>query len=277
MTPTILSTILEKKKLRVAAQRGKITLPALTKQARQKRETHPKNALRRALSDSGRINVIAEIKRASPSKGVINDQIDAAEAARQYARGGASAISVLTEEDFFAGSLKDLEQVRDAVSLPILRKDFILDEFQIFEAAAAGADAILLIAAMLDYPTLKRLYNLAEDELGMDALVEVHTLEELEIAARVNAGLIGVNNRNLNTFEVSLEVSRELVRHKPENALMVAESGLNNQADILRLKAEGYSGFLIGETLMKSGDPESELRKLISINAGFPAVEKGAN
>lgn len=277
MTPTILSTILEKKKQRLAALRPSVSLADLAGQALRKRETRPKNALRRALSDSGRINIIAEIKRASPSKGVINDKIEAPETALQYARGGACAISVLTEEDFFAGSLRDLEQVRGAVNLPILRKDFVFDEFQIFEAAAAGADAILLIVAMLDYPTLKRLYSLAEDELGLDALVEVHTLKELEIAAKLNPRLIGVNNRDLNTFEVSLEVSRELIRHKPENAVMIAESGLNNQADILRLKAEGYSGFLIGETLMKSGDPENELRKLVSEGLEYPVIGKTTN
>ncbi len=267
MTSTILASILEKKKQRVAAARENTPLDEMRRKAFGTRNIRPGNALRNALSDSSGINIIAEIKRASPSRGVINDGIDPSNTARNYELGGAKAISVLTEEDFFAGSLADLEAVRKAVTVPILRKDFILHEFQIFEAAAAGADAILLIAAMLGYSALERLYGIAESELGLDALVEVHTLPELEIADKLGASLIGVNNRNLKTFEVSLDVSRALVKQKPGNALMIAESGLANQADLIELMNRGYSGFLIGETLMKSGDPVNELRKLISITS----------
>jgi indole-3-glycerol phosphate synthase len=195
--------------------------------------------------------IIAEIKRASPSKGVINDRIDVAEVARDYAAGGAAAISVLTEEDFFKGSLDDLRFVKAAVDLPVLRKDFTIEEYQIYEAAAAGADAILLIVTALDEDELLRLRTLAEDELGMDAIVEVHSAEELEIADRIGAKMIGVNNRNLNTFDVSLDVSRELIKHRPEGVLMIAESGLTTRAEIDELRSLGFDGFLIGEALMR--------------------------
>jgi indole-3-glycerol phosphate synthase len=220
--------------------------------------------LREALQNRNNLNIIAEIKRASPSKGVINDKIDVAEVARSYERGGACAISVLTEEDRFQGSLEDLKTARAAVSLPILRKDFIFDEFQIYEAASAGADVILLIAAMLDDGTLVRLRRLTEDDLKMDALVEVHTLEELERAKKIGARLIGVNNRDLHSFKVSLDVSRALVKHAPADALMIAESGLQTREDLLELKDLGFRGFLIGETLMRSGKPESVLREWLS-------------
>lgn len=275
MTPTVLSEILEKKKERVAAARKTIDLAVLMDSARDVRKNRPSNALRRAIADPGGVNIIAEIKRASPSKGIINDQIDVADMARRYASGGARAISVLTEEDFFSGSMADLAAARNAVDLPILRKDFIFDEFQVYEAAAAGADAILLIVAMLDFSTLNKLYSLAEEELGVDALVEVHTMSELEIADRIGARLIGVNNRNLNTFEVSLDVSRELIRHRPNNAIMIAESGIRDRNDILGLHSVGYSGFLIGETLMRSGDPETALRNLIAMDENSKRIDAG--
>lgn len=225
-------------------------------------ETRAPHRLREALQNQNRLNIIAEIKRASPSKGIINDKIDVAEVARKYESGGACAISVLTEEDKFQGSLEDLKTARANVSLPILRKDFIFDEFQIYEAAQAGADVILLIAAMLDDETLARLRRTAEDELKMDALVEVHTLEELERTKKIGATLVGVNNRDLHSFKVSLDVSRALVKHAPENALMIAESGLQTRADLLELKELGFHGFLIGETLMKSENIEIALENL---------------
>jgi len=221
--------------------------------------------LREALQNQNRINIIAEIKRASPSKGVINDKIDVAELAGNYERGGACAISVLTEEDRFQGSLEDLKTVCANVSLPVLRKDFIFDEFQIYEAADAGASVILLIAAMLDDEALARLRHVTEDELKMDALVEVHTLEELERAKSTGARIIGVNNRDLHSFKVSLDVSRELIKHAPENALMIAESGLQTRRDLLELRESGFHGFLVGETLMKSENPEAELKELVEL------------
>lgn len=218
------------------------------------------NLLHKALRNEG-INIIAEIKRASPSKGIINDNVDVCETAVNYKRGGACAISVLTEEDRFKGSLEDLTKVRQVVDLPILRKDFIFDEFQIYEAKSAGADAVLLIAAMLDKADLKRLLRLTED-LGLDALVEIHTLDELKTALDVGAKILGVNNRNLHTFEVSLDVSRQLIKHVPKDILTISESGISRREEILELKELGFSGFLIGETLMRSHDLSLTLKSL---------------
>lgn len=216
--------------------------------------------LRQALQNQDKINIIAEIKRASPSKGIINDKIDVAEMARNYEKGGACAISVLTEEDRFKGSLEDLETARSVVDIPILRKDFIFDEFQIQEAKDAGADVILLIVAMLNDADLAKLYKFADD-LKLDVLVEVHTLEELERAKKLNAKIIGVNNRDLHSFKVSLDVSRELVKHAPQDALMICESGLSTKEEIVEMRELGFSGFLIGETLMRSGSIAEELKK----------------
>ncbi len=257
-----LNEIIELKKKRLEFAKSKTSLEELKKKAFAVREKSEPNRLRKALSESNKINIIAEIKRASPSKGVINDKIDVDEIARMYERGGARAISVLTEEDKFRGSLEDLKTVRANVSLPILRKDFIFDEFQIYEAAEAGADVILLIAAMLDDEVLLKLYRLAEQKLGLDVLLEVHTLEELERAKKIGAKIIGVNNRDLHSFKVSLDVSRDLIKHAPKDAFMITESGLQTREDILELRESGFAGFLIGETLMRSENVEEELRQL---------------
>jgi indole-3-glycerol phosphate synthase len=213
------------------------------------------NALRR-----DGINIIAEFKRRSPSKGMIREGANPIDIARAYEAGGAVAMSVLTEEDYFAGSLDDLRQVKSTVALPVLRKDFIVDEYQVYESAVAGADAILLIVAALDDELLSRLRRLAEDELQMDALVEVHTSDEMKRAAACGAKLIGVNNRDLRTFAVSLETSLALAREAPSEAVLISESGLNSAADLQRLYEAGYRGFLIGETLMRADDPAAALR-----------------
>lgn len=255
-----LTEIIELKKKRLEIAKSKNDFKELKKSAIAKRENLKSHRLREKLQKD-QINIIAEIKRASPSKGVINDKIDVAETARNYEKGGACAISVLTEEDKFCGSLEDLITARSSVEIPILRKDFIFDEFQIFEAADAGADVILLIAAMLDDEVLRELYAVAEN-LGIDVLVEVHTLEELERAKNLDAKIIGVNNRDLHSFKVSLDVSRELIKHAPENALMITESGISKKAEVLELRELGFNGFLIGETLMRSGNVSEELRNL---------------
>lgn len=217
------------------------------------------HAFRSALEKEG-INIIAEFKRRSPSKGMIREGANPSDVARAYQAGGAVAMSVLTEEDYFSGSLDDLREVKAAVELPVLRKDFIVDAYQVYESAAAGADAILLIVAALDDESLSQLRRLAEDELGLDVLVEVHTREEMKRAAACGAKLIGVNNRDLRTFEVSLETSLSLAREAPSGALLISESGLKHAADLQRLYAAGYRGFLIGETLMRADDPAAALR-----------------
>ncbi len=260
-----LTEIIELKKKRLAIAKANRNYDDLKTAAIAKRKTAKSHFLREKLQRD-RINIIAEIKRASPSKGLINDKIHVAETARNYETGGACAISVLTEEDKFQGSLDDLRVAKNAVEIPILRKDFIFDEFQIYEAAEAGADVILLIAAMLDDETLTRLHDLAEKELKLDALVEVHTLEELERVKRTEAKIIGVNNRDLHTFQVSLDVSRELIKHAPQDALMITESGITKKEEILELHKLGFAGFLIGETLMRSGNATEELKELATNN-----------
>ncbi|MEJ7617432.1 MAG: indole-3-glycerol phosphate synthase TrpC, partial [Pyrinomonadaceae bacterium] len=203
--------------------------------------------LREALRNVARgINCIAEFKRASPSKGNIRAHADPAQTALAYAAGGAAAISVLTEEDYFLGSALDLTAVRAAVNLPVLRKDFIVAESQVYESAIIGADALLLIVAALDDETLTRLRVLTEDTLGMDALVEVHTADEMRRARRSGATIIGINNRDLHTFEVSLETSLRLAETAPAEAMLVSESGLRDAADLRRLRAAGFHGVLIG-------------------------------
>lgn len=255
-----LTEIIELKKKRLEIAKENRDFEELKSAAIAKRETAEHQRLRTMLKRN-QINIIAEIKRASPSKGVINDKIDVAEVAKNYEKGGACAISVLTEEDRFKGSLEDLQTVRNAVNLPILRKDFIFDEFQIYEAAENGADVILLIAAMLNDESLAKLHNLAEEDLGLDALVEVHTLDELERVKKIGAKIIGVNNRDLHTFKVSLDVSREFIKHAPKDALMITESGIRTKEEILELRDLGFSGFLIGETLMRSANIEEDLRE----------------
>jgi len=207
--------------------------------------------------------IIAEVKKASPSRGVLSDDFDPSRIARSYQRGGASALSVLTDASYFLGSLADLEAARAAVTLPVLRKDFTIAETHILEAAAHGADAILLIAAILSERELRDLREAAR-HYEIAVLVEVHNRRELDFAVASGATLIGVNNRNLHTFEVTLDTSLELAAHMPSNAILVSESGIHAPSDIARLRAAGYSAFLVGEHLMKSADPADALRALVA-------------
>ena len=211
--------------------------------------------------------VIAEAKKASPSRGLLCADYDAARIARGYERAGARAVSVLTDSEFFQGSLDDLRRVKAAISLPVLRKDFTLDEYHVYEAAAAGADAILLIASLLQPKEITTLLRVSNG-VGLDALVEVHTAQELHAALQAGAEIVGVNNRNLQTFEVSLNISFELINSIPDNVLAVSESGLRSAADLERLQAAGFDAFLIGERLLAEPDPGAALRQLLD---GVPA------
>jgi indole-3-glycerol phosphate synthase len=215
-----------------------------------------------ALSGGERVNVIAECKRRSPSRGVLRAIYDPVAIARSYAEAGAAAISVLTEPTFFDGSLEHLEAVRAAVGVPVLRKDFIVSEYQLFEARAAGADAALLIVAALRPAELAGLIARA-DALGLDTLIEVHTGDELGMALDAGARIIGVNNRDLRTLEVDLRTSEALVQRMPRDVVAISESGLRTEADLLRLGALGYRAFLIGERFMAAEDPGGELRGLL--------------
>jgi len=268
-----LSEIIAEKKTRLAIACEEYPLGELRVRAEHVRREAKPHALREALSRSDQLNVIAEIKRASPSKGPIRPDADAVQLARDYEANGAAAISVLTEESRFLGSLDDLRNVSAAVRLPVLRKDFIFDEYQLYETAVAGAAAVLLIVAALDDETLKRLLVTAEQELGLDALVEVHTEDELRRALACGAKLIGVNNRDLRNFAVSLETSVGLAKHLPAGVIAISESGLRTRADLVRLQGLGYRGFLIGETFMREESPGEALRQLV--NAPVVALGPG--
>jgi indole-3-glycerol phosphate synthase len=264
-----LSEIIERKRVRVEAARRARPLAELIERASIVRSSAATTyALRGALRNGKQINIIAEFKRASPSKGSILEGVAPPEMAAAYEAGGAAALSVLTEEDSFKGSLEDLRAVRRATSLPVLRKDFIFDEYQLYETAEAGADALLLIVAALDDERLLKLRRITEEELGMDALVEVHTSEELRRALRCGATLLGVNNRDLHSFKVSLDVSVRLAEDVPAGVLLVSESGLSSRAEIMRLRALGYRGFLIGERLMRAASPAKALSELTACEEG---------
>jgi indole-3-glycerol phosphate synthase len=257
-----LSAIIDQKRQRVERAKGSVSPDAVRLIARQARDTASPHALLNALTnpDESRNNIIAEFKRKSPSKGEIRRDADPASIAKAYESAGAVAVSVLTEEDYFDGSLDDLRAIRQAIALPLLRKDFIFEEYQVYESAAAGADALLLIVAALNDETLGHLRRITEDELGLDALVEVHTREEMKRASDSGARLIGVNNRDLGTFAVSLETSAQLAPIADAGAVLVSESGVESAEDVHRLRDLGYRGFLIGESLMRADDPQKALR-----------------
>lgn len=250
----ILDTIVARKKLEVAElRRNGIVLPHQFRDS----ETGAARGFRDALLNYPGVSVIAEVKKASPSKGVISPDFNPVEIARNYQQNGAQAISVLTDVDFFQGALLYMMQVRQAILMPVLRKDFIIDELQIRESAAHGADCILLIAAILESSQLRE-YQSCAVELGMDVLVEVHDEAETEMAVEAGSNLIGVNNRNLKDFSMDLETTFRLKKLIPEDIPVVSESGLKSADDFRRLRDEGIVAALIGETLMRAG-AESDL------------------
>lgn len=255
--PDILARIVDHKRTELAA--AAVPRAELEHRAEAMRATRRdfRAALRRPTPA-----IISEIKKASPSKGLLAENFDPTGIARAYERGGAAALSVLTDERFFQGSLADLCAARSAVRVPALRKDFTLEEYHILEAAANGADAVLLIAAILSETRLRELREYAEG-LGLAALVEVHDEQELEIAKASGANIIGVNNRNLRTFEVTLQTSLRLAARIPAEVVKVSESGIHSAADIKKLRAAGFDAFLVGEHLMKSGDPSAALSALL--------------
>ena len=243
---------------------AKVRMPRSTLE-RNARDHDPPRGFVHAIENKlgeGRIALIAEIKKASPSKGVIRADFDPPGLARAYAAGGAACLSVLTDGPSFKGSLDDLEQARKAAPLPALRKDFLLDPYQVFESRAFGADCVLIILAMVDDATAKELNALAHD-LRMDVLVEVHDERELDRALALETRLIGVNNRNLHDFKVSLETSERLVELAPKDKIVVAESGIATAADCLRLARSHIYTFLVGETFMRKADVEAATRELL--------------
>jgi indole-3-glycerol phosphate synthase len=254
----VLGTIIAARRRRIEELRGMTPLENLRQAAGERSERRDF-----AAAVSGEVlSVIAELKQASPSRGLLRSEYRPPEIAESYQQAGASALSVLTEEQFFRGSLKDLAAARKAVCLPVLRKDFIIDEYQVYESVAAGADAILLIVAALEDKELTHFIELTQ-QLSIAALVEVHTAEELERAANAGARIIGINNRNLNTLEVSLETSFRLREKMPSSCLSVSESGIKRGADLEKLAGAGFNAVLIGEHLMLADDPGKELSRLL--------------
>ena len=258
--PDLLATIVAAARRMVEVRREQVSEAALEKLAADRRPNG--DGFVRALRDGASPRVIAECKRRSPSKGVLRDVYDPVAIASGYAAAGAAAISVLTEPTFFDGSLDHLKAVRAAVELPLLRKDFVVSEYQLLEAKAAGADAVLLIVAALRPAELKMLHDHARRH-GLDVLVEAHDATELAIAIDAGARIIGVNNRNLRTLEVDVHASERLIAQMPTEIIAVSESGLKTAADLARLKALGYRAFLIGERFMTAPDPGAALADLI--------------
>jgi indole-3-glycerol phosphate synthase len=258
----IQAQILEAKRARLDHLPTRL-LEELREEALEERTRASPHLFRDAIARPDSLNVIAEIKRASPWQNTIQAEIEPAELAMAYSRSGAAAISVWTEEDYFQGSLDDLRVVRAATSLPVLRKDFIIEPSQVYETAIAGADALLLIAAALDEERLALLRRITEEELGLDALVEVQSANKMLSAYAIGATLIGVNNRNLSTLEVSLDISVEVARVRPKDVLLVSENGLRTRKHLHGLRALGYKGFLIEESLTGGDHPDEILRDLL--------------
>jgi len=221
-----------------------------------------RSSFRKNISRPHHVNLIAEIKKASPSRGIIRGDFNPARIAMTYQANGAAAISVLTDERFFAGSLEHIKMVKEHVSLPVLRKDFIIDEYQIYESVSAGADAILLIADLFSANEMTALYNLATS-LGLDVLIEVHTEEDVEKALATGASMIGINNRDLHTFKVDLNVTQKLLRMVPTNKIRVSESGIRTYEDVMFLKSIGINAVLIGEAFMEAPDIAAKMREIM--------------
>lgn len=253
----ILSEIIANKRFEVDLQKQSISLEQLQNSLET---TVKQRSLKEALKSSSS-GIIAEFKRRSPSKGWINRKAQAEDIVPGYANAGASAVSILTDEKFFGGNLKDIKAARPLIDIPILRKDFIVDEYQLYQAKIIGADAVLLIAAALKKEELHALAAKAH-ELGMEVLLEIHSVEELKYI-NANMDVIGINNRNLGTFFTDVENSFRLAEELPSDAILVSESGISDPATVKRLQKAGFKGFLIGENFMKTGNPELALKSFI--------------
>ena len=257
----ILGKILARKTQEIAARSARISIQTLTKTMATAPAVRNFTAALESCIRAGRPAVIAEIKKASPSRGVLRADFRPADIALSYERGGAACLSVLTDVDFFQGADAHLQQARAACGLPVLRKDFMLDPYQVYEARALGADCILLIVAALDDAQLHALAALAQD-LGMDVLVEVHDARELTRALALDTRLIGINNRNLSTFETTLATTLDLLQHIPDNRTVVTESGIHARTDVTRMRAQGVQAFLVGEAFMRADDPGMKLAEI---------------
>lgn len=262
-TPTVLRKIIARKWEEIAERKKAVPQAELAQQAQQQRPTRGFVEAIAERVENGRPAVIAEIKKASPSKGVIRADFVPAELARSYEQGGAACLSVLTDVDFFQGADAYLKEAREAVNLPVIRKDFMVDEYQVYEARAMGADCILLIVAALEPAKLHALNALAL-ELGLDVLVEVHNLQELELALELPNKLIGINNRDLHTFDVSLNTTYDLLPAIGSDRIVITESGILTPADVQAMRVHDVHGFLVGEAFMRAPDPGTALQEFFS-------------
>ena len=259
----ILNKILATKAIEVAASKAKISLEEVKKLAKNQLVPRDFIGAIRAKIASGNAAVIAEIKKASPSKGVIRENFNPAEIAKSYAAGGAACLSVLTDIEYFQGSADYLKQARAACNLPVLRKDFMIDAYQVYEARAMGADCILLIAAALELSQMRELEAIAH-QLGMAVLVEVHNGDELELALQLETPLVGINNRNLRTFEVTLQTTLGLLDRLPDDRIIVTESGIFTEDDVKLMTDNHVHTFLVGEAFMRQDEPGVELAKVFA-------------
>ena len=262
-TPTILKNILARKQEEIAERSALVSIPQLIEKAAS---ASAPRGFAKAMADKiarGESAVIAEIKKASPSKGVIRENFDPAAIATSYEQGGAACLSVLTDVDFFQGADEYLQLARNASSLPVIRKDFIVDEYQIYEARAMGADCILLIVSALKKEQLTQLHEVALS-LGMDVLIEVHDEAELDIALTFDNPMVGINNRNLHTFEVSLENTYKLLNKIPANKIVITESGIHAREDVAAMRAQNVHAFLVGEAFMRHDKPGEKLSEMFT-------------
>jgi indole-3-glycerol phosphate synthase len=255
----ILDTIVAHKKEEVKTQQKQLPLSELEQTLR---DTPPTHDFKMAISTPGQINLIAEVKKASPSKGIIRKDFDPTAIAQAYQSSSVAAISVLTDERFFQGRLPYLTAIRETTSIPLLRKDFIIDEYQIYQSRAAGADTILLIAAILDLKTMQTFLNIAHN-LDLDCLVEVHTESELKKILNTDARIVGINNRDLRTFETNLGTTVQLRKLIPQDKVVVSESGIHSRQDVRMLQECGINAILVGEALMKSADINAKIKELM--------------
>ena len=262
---TILERILQVKRGEIAAARARVPMEEIEARARAAAPARDFAGALRAKVAAGVPAVIAEIKKASPSKGLLRADFDPAAIARSYERAGAACMSVLTDQEFFQGSPADLDKARKAAALPVLRKDFVVEPYQVYESRAMGADCILLIAACLARQDMQGLEAIARD-IGLAVLVEVHDASELEAALTLKTPLIGVNNRDLRTFETRLETTLELLPRAGEGRIVISESGIGSKEDVARLRRAGVQGFLVGESFMRAPDPGSALQSIFGSN-----------
>lgn len=260
-TPTILKKILARKQEEIIERSRAVSVEQLLEKAASASATRGFAAALAAKLAVGESAVIAEIKKASPSKGVIRENFDPAAIARSYAKGGAACLSVLTDVDFFQGADRFLTMAREACDLPVIRKDFIIDSYQIYEARAMGADCILLIVSALNEQQLNELHEVALT-MGMDVLIEVHDAEELTTALKLDNPMVGINNRNLHSFDVSLDNTFQLLEQIPSGKIVITESGIHNSDDVAAMRANNVNAFLVGEAFMRSQEPGEKLREL---------------